>query len=470
MKKEDLRNLLSLESSIDITKVEIKNEEGKNNKYVYVKSNKKKARCPWCNNFSSKVHDYLKPMKITYLKNSGENTYLIVRKRRFKCKKCNKSFTEDLGLNGSKSSISNKTKQLILKECLGRDKTVEAIAKDTNTSANLVRQTFLEAMKKYPDYVETLPEVISFDETSTKTKAGMYSFILNDPIHKITLDILSSRKKDFLISYFTKVTNRKSVKVVICDLYQPYYEVVKICFPNAIFVADPFHYTRYVMEGLDNVRIRLEHEYEEDKKSYEYRMLKNRVNRKLILKAFSCTKKELKRKEEQEKRYVQGKTKNKPFDKFNDYWYGVMKIKRNDAFIEVFRIDRLEEILNINDELSRAYNLKEEFLRITTHVKYNDAKVELKKWIKACEESKIPEMIEAANTIKNWLKSIVYSFKDERFSNGFTEANNNTIDKIISTAYGYKNFRFFRLRALAILHKSYSGGSRKNIEKGKNKN
>ena len=121
-------------------------------------------------------------------------------------------------------------------------------------------------MKNYPEYVDTLPEVISFDETSTYTNAGTYSFILNDPIHRITLDILSSRKKDFLISYFTKVKNRKSVKVVICDLYQPYYEVVKICFPNAIFVADPFHYTRYVLEGLDNVRIRLEKEYEENKK------------------------------------------------------------------------------------------------------------------------------------------------------------------------------------------------------------
>ena len=469
MKKEDLRKLLGLDATIDITKVEIKSEKGKNNKYVYVKSKRKKVKCPKCNNFSSKIHDYLKPIKITYLKNSGEDTYLIVSKRRFKCKYCNKSFTENLGLNRKRSSISNKTKQLILKECLDRDKTIEEIAKDTNTSANLVRYTFLEAMKNYPDYVENLPEVISFDETSTNTKAGMYSFILNDPTHKVTLDILPSRKKDFLISYFTKVKNRKSVKVVICDLYQPYYEVVKICFPNAIFVADPFHYTRYVMEGLDNVRIRLEKEYEENKKSYEYRMLKNRVNRKLMLKSFSYTKGELRKKKKQEERYEKGLSKKKSYDKFNDYWYGVMKIKRNDAFIEVFRIDRLQEILNINDELSKAYNLKEEFLRITTYIKYKDAKQELKKWIKACEESEIPEMIEASKTIKNWLQAIVYSFKDENYSNGFTEANNNTITKIVDRAYGYKNFKFFRFRTLAILHKSYSGGSRKNIENGKNK-
>jgi len=462
MKKDDVRKILNLDGTLDITKVEVNKEKGKNYKYVYVKSNKKKARCSKCNNFSNKIHDYLKPMKITYLKNSEEDTYLIVSKRRFKCKYCNKTFTEDLGLNSKRNSISNKIKQLILKECLDRDKTIEAIPKDTNTSANLVRQTFLEAMKNYPEYVEYLSEVISFDETSTYTKAGMYSFVLNAPIRKSTLDLLSSRRKDFLISYFGRVKNRKSVKVVICDLYQPYYEVVKICFPNAIFVADPFHYTRYVLKGLDDVRIRLQKEYEENKKSYEYKMLKNRINSKLILKSFNETKGEIRKREEQEKDYKEGKTKKKPFDKFNDYWYGIMKIKRNNKYIEVFRIDRLEDILNISKELREAYNLKEEFLRITTHVKYKDAKNELKKWIKACEESEIPEMIEASKTIKNWLKAIVYSFKDERYSNGFTEANNNTITKIVDRAYRYKNFNFFRLRTLAILHKSYSGGSRKN--------
>lgn len=466
MKKDDLRKLLNLDSTIDITKIEIKNEKGKTNKLVYVKSNKKKVRCNICGNFSNKVHDYLKPSKITYLKNSGEDTYLIVQKRRFECKKCNKSFTEDLGLSNKNCNISNKTKQLILKECLDRDRTLESIAKDCNTSVNLVRNTFLEAMKNYPKYVETLPEVISFDEVSTYTEAGIYSFVLNDPTHRITLDILENRNKDFLIKYFKKVKNRKSVKVVICDLYKPYYEVVKICFPNAIFVADPFHYTRYITEGLDKVRIRLEHRYEEDKKSYEYRILKNRINRKLILKAFDYTKGELRKNKEHEERYKKGKTKTKAKDKFNDFWYGKIKIKKNDKYIETYRIDRLQEVLNIDDDLSKAYNLKEEFLRITTHVKYKEAKQQLKKWIQACEESEIPEMIEASKTINNWIDSIVNSFKDERYSNGFTEANNNTIDKIVDRAYGYKNFQFFRLRALAILHKGYSGGSRKNIEKG----
>ena len=66
MKQEDLRKLLSLDSLIDITKVEIKHEGGKIVKLVYVKANKRKARCKSCNNFSHNVHDYLKPSKVTY--------------------------------------------------------------------------------------------------------------------------------------------------------------------------------------------------------------------------------------------------------------------------------------------------------------------------------------------------------------------------------------------------------------------
>ena len=65
-------------------------------------------------------------------------------------------------------------------------------------------------------------------------------------------------------------------------------------------------------------------------------------------------------------------------------------------------------------------------------------------------------MNNAANTIENWIDEIVNSFLDERYKNRFTEANNNTIDKIVDRAYEYKNFQFFRLRTLLILHQSYS--------------
>lgn len=401
-----------------------------------------------------------------YLEIVGEKTYLVVTKRRFKCKKCKKSFTEDLGFTNKNGKVSLKVKQKVLKDFLDKNKTVKDIAKDNHISEDTARSIFLEAMKNYPDSIEYLPEVISFDEKATYTNEGMYSFLLNDPIHRKTLDILKRRTKEYLVEYFMKVKNRKNVKVVITDLYVPYREVVKICFPNAILAADPFHYTRYVVDALDGVRMRLVHKYEANKKSYEYYMFKNRMNKGLLLKTFSETKYEQKKKKIQQENFEQGKSRKKPIDKFNDYWYGKIKIKRNNKFLEITRVERLDEMLQLDDELLKAYNLKEEFMRILIHVEPNNAKKELKKWIKECEISDIPEMLGVASTIRNWLDEIVNSFKKEEYNNGFTEANNNVIDKIISVSFGYKNFDFFRLRTLAILQKGYAGGSRKNIEKG----
>ena len=467
MKTSEVKKILSLEAHIEIKEIRKRKEEKIEVNEIHIKSRRKKVRCPHCNQFSSKVHDYLKPSKILYLDIVGEKTYLIVSKRRFECKKCNRSFTEDIGLTNYDGNISLKVKQKILRDFLDKNKSLKDIAISNHVSEDKARNIFLEATKTYPKTIKHLPEVLSLDEKATYTSEGMYSLIINDPIHRETLDILKSRKKEDLIAYFFKIENRKNVKAVIIDLYVPYKEVIKVCFPKAIIVADPFHYTNHVIEALDKVRMRLVHESETNKKTYEYYMFKNRVNKGLLLKSFSETKYELKKKEEQLEKYEKGRSKKEPKNKFEDYWYGKIKIKKNNKFIEITRVERLHQMLQLSDELLKAYNLKEDFLRIINNVKTDDIKRELKNWIKKSKESNIPEMISVAGTIDNWFEEVVNSLKNDKYNNGFTEANNNVIDKIISVSYGYKNFEFFRLRTLIILQKSYSGGNRKNIENSK---
>ena len=121
----------------------------------------------------------------------------------------------------------------------------------------------------------------------------------------------------------------------------------------------------------------------------------------------------------------------------------------------------LNEMLEIDDELNRGYDLKELFLDVVNNSTYETAKNDLLVWIDLCKESKIKEFIEASKTIENWLEYIVNSFIDKRFNNGFTEGLNNKIKVIKRNAYGYKNFDFFRLRLLYILNQTLSGRSKK---------
>lgn len=112
------------------------------------------------------------------------------------------------------------------------------IAIHNNVNDNTVRNVLKNYLKNYPSHLRKLPSVLSFDEFKADTQSGKYAFIVNDLLHKKTLDILPTRKKDDLIQYFTYAENRSSVQYVVSDMYEPYLLVTTIMFPKAKYVTD----------------------------------------------------------------------------------------------------------------------------------------------------------------------------------------------------------------------------------------
>lgn len=426
---KELEKILRLEN-YKIIKIEERSDNKKMIKIIYVESKNKKDKCPVCNEYTSSVHDKLKPIEVKYLKVIEQDTKVNIVKKRFICHKCNKKFTEHLDLNGSGKTISNKLEQKVLKDLLNYNLSIKYIAESNNISSDSVRNILLNAMSEYPDYVKNLPRVISFDEFKADTSEGKYAFILNDPIHRKALDILPERKKEYLIQYFTNCNNRHSVEFVISDMYEPYLLVQQIMFPHAKYVVDRFHYTRYIMDALDKVRIRLQKEYGYNSK--EYRMLKNKKNVTLLRK----------------------------YSNDIDWWTYTKRFK-NGHNVDILKYDLREELLKINVELKISYVLKELFLDLIHYSNYEYAEAEINEWIGVVKSYDIEEFLEAAKTIENWLPYIVNSFIDKRFSNGFTEGLNNKIKVIKRVGFGYKNFNFFRLRTMYILNGKISGISKK---------
>ena len=129
-------------------------------------------------------------------------------------------------------------------------------------------------------------------------------------------------------------------------MYEPYLLVQKAMFPHAKYIVDKFHYTRYIMDALDKIRIRLQKGYGE--KSKEYKLLKNRKNVSLLRKY--------------------GNEVN---------WWVETKRYKNGNLVNVLPGDIIQEIFKISDELHRRYQLKELFLDIINHADYNDAERQL---------------------------------------------------------------------------------------------
>lgn len=425
---ENLEKIFGLEN-YKIIKIEERSENKKMIKIINVETKNKKQKCPICGKYTSSIHDKLKPIKLKYLKMFEIETNVVIVKKRFICHNCNKKFTEEVDLNNKGKSISNKLEQKVLRELLKYNLSIKYIARENKISSYTVRKILENAMSEYPKYVKNLPRVISFDEFKADTKSGKYAFVMNDPIHRKCLDILPDRKKESLIQYFTHCNNRPSVEFVISDMYEPYLLVQQVMFPNAKYVVDRFHYTRYIMDALDKVRIRLQKEYGYNSK--EYRMLKNKKNVTLLRKYSNDVE-----------------------------WFTYTKRNKNNHTINILKYDLREELLSINEELKEAYILKELFFDTVRHIEYVEAEEELKEWISICKES-MDEFKEASKTIENWLPYIVNSFIDERFSNGFTEGLNNKIKVIKRIGFGYRNFEFFRLRIMYILNGKMSGITKK---------
>ena len=237
---------------------------------VSIENKNNKVRCPKCNKFTSNVHGKNKPIRSKYLKSCEQRIMLIINKKRYHCYNCGNIFTEDLNINTENGSISKSLLIKIRKELLKYNQNFKSIAEECGVSSQTVINELKKISEMVPERIINLPRVISFDEFKADTNEGKYAFVLNDPIHKRVLDILPSRKKEYLLKSFTYCNNRHSVEFVISDMYEPYLLVTKIMFPKAKYVVDRFHYITYIMDALDKIRIKLQKGY--DIKSIEYKI------------------------------------------------------------------------------------------------------------------------------------------------------------------------------------------------------
>ncbi len=120
----------------------------------------------------------------------------------------------------------------------------------------------------------------------------------------------------------------------------------------------------------------------------------------------------------------------------------------------------LDELLKIDEKLTEAYYLKEEYREFNlTCDSPEEAKEKLEDFIKRFKKSPFEEFREFGKTLSNWHDEILNSFvkiQGKRMNNGPMESLNGRLDKLISDGYGYTNFARFRNRAMYSLNKDES--------------
>ena len=387
-----IKNLLNLKE-LNVKKI----KNSKNCVEVYAELPISKQVCPCCGSYTSKIHDHY-TQKIKDIPIQFKPTTIFLKKTRYECKNCGKSFYPK---NDFIAKYKRKSKRLVyyIVDQLKNNIAASTIAKNLNIDAG-----FISKMLPYLSVTNsTLPRVLCIDEF--KGNSGKYKYqvaLLDGETHKI-IDILECRHKHFLCDYFKKfpIEQLDNVKYLVTDLWESYKDIGMTYFRKAKVVADHFHWARYACNALDKIRIEVQNNLPKSERKYF------KHSRHLLL-SRRC------------------------------------KIKEN-------RYDELENMLiNYSEKLRIAYREKECLLDII----HSDESSETKKnqfveWVKRNLESFVPQLVECAKTYQNWAYEIK-NYLEIPYSNGPIEGTNNKIKALKRVTFGMTKFDNFKARILLL--------------------
>lgn len=391
MQNNFITNLLDLKG-VKVTKF----RNRKNRIRIHIELPIREHTCPCCHSKTSRVHDYrfqlIKDIPIYY-----KDTFIYYRKRRYLCKNCGKRFYEKNNFLPKRARKTNRLSAFIIEKL--KDKlSMKDIAKLSNVSVTTVSKLlpYLSVNTSY------LPEVLCIDEFKGNVGNFKYQVSLMDGKTGKPIDIIECRHKVNLFNYFNKFSldERKKVKYIIMDLWQPYKDLAKTYFPNAKIVADRFHYVRYIVQAVDTVRKKVQNTITTEERKYF------KHSRKLLLSRYINLSKE----QREELNYI---------------------------------------LINYSEELRRVYNEKEELLDIVHSDEKYLAIDKLNKWVKYNLESKYDVLTSCAKTYQNWIEEIRNSLLVP-YSNGVMEGYNNKIKVLKRIAFGFRNFHNFKARILLM--------------------
>ncbi|MDD6258970.1 MAG: transposase [Erysipelotrichaceae bacterium] len=307
----------------------------------------------------------------------------------------------------------------------------------------------------------SLSERINLDECyAFSGKDGKYVLMILDDKTGSPIDILPSRRMNYLLNYFLKIPEeeRNKVKFVCTDMYDVYRQVIRIVFKASLHVCDHCHVSQELHRKLDRVRIRVMNRYAERDRivKNEKRMRKGKSSDEYyLLKHFNWL------------LYISDD---------NDQIFSPDREKKNNTHFnkKLNHAQLLDLILVIDPELTETYNLKIQFNNFYSSNTYESASDALRELIKAFRTSSVSEMKKFSRTLANWFNEIINSLfiveneyvvhKDSgavtvlpKHMNNATIERKNGIPRLIRKAgCGYHNWDRFRNHSLYCQRKEAS--------------
>lgn len=376
--------------------------EYKNNAiYLKLKSiSLKNVKCPHCGGTHVIKYGVIH-RNIHNLPIGSKRTFLTLTIQRYECKDCNKVFQADIPFTHGNVSYTYRFSHYIL-DLLRLGATIKDVSKHLGVGWDMVKdihKRYLKRKYSHPDISKV--KRIGIDEFAVR-KGHVYKTIVVDLDTGRIIHVGDGKGSDSLTAFWKRV-KRLGIKIelVTSDMSAAYISSVMENAPDAIHVYDKFHVVEKVTEAVDKVRRSL---WNQEKDEEKRKVIKG--SRWLLL------------------------TKDK--DKFDDY-----------------AKNRLENILQTNEPLYKAYYLKEDLDQIWAQPNKEEAEKQLQYWCNRAHESKLPAMMKVANMLLSRRTGIL-AWYDCKVTNAILEGTNNKVKVLKRKAYGYRDDEYFILLLLGM--------------------
>lgn len=242
------------------------------------------------------------------------------------------------------------------------------------------------------------PLVMGIDEHFFTRKDGYATTLVDLKNHKI-FDVVLGRSEESLRAYLKRLKGRERVQVVVMDLSETYRSLIKKYFPNAMIVADRFHVVRLLNQHFLKVWGMLDPE--------------GRKNRGLL-----------------------------------------SLVRRHESNLKPEQVPKLQSYFDRTAGLEPLYRFKQDLMQLL--LKKHQKRVEAKNLIpqllwhlNELLESPWEPLKTFGQTLKSWLEPIVRMWRFTK-NNGITEGFHTKMEMISRRAYGFRNFKNYRLRVIAL--------------------
>lgn len=357
-----------------------------------------KRQCPDCGSSRLRKKDsFLRTLKHHAI---GLNkSVLLLKTFKFQCYDCKRYFNQRFqGINPYQRVTEPFKEQVGLRHHHGTSKRVTA--SDLGVGEATVERYYHRylTLQSNESKNASCPKVLGIDEKHFTKKLGYMTTFANLKTHKV-YDVTLGRSEASLKDYVLKMPDRGNCRVIVMDLCDPFRNLARKYFKNAVVVADRFHVVKLINKHFLKTWSMLD---EDGRKSMGLISMMRRHE----------------------------------WSQFNP------KSK-----------ERLIRYLESNPALKVIYEFKQELMKLILSRVSNKKQAEplveqYLKMIRQLQESKLGPLVTLGNTLYDWQKEIVRMWRFSK-TNSITEGLHRRMEEVLDRAYGMRNFNNFRIRVKA---------------------